>query len=388
MTTERTIIFIDELVWHSDREVFLGAADYCVQRQGLRLEPWRVPTGFRMPLSGDLRSAFGILTHERAPAHQVALFRRLKIPVVFYLGSGSSASDLATMDEAAIGAMGAQHLWDRGYRELAFIGSSSARWSEARSHGFLRWMKAAGKKPRIHGFTSEQLAVIWSYNPASYNQHLRELLARLPKPIGIMAANDVVAYYVLQAVRQNGCHVPDDFGVVGVDNDPFPTAAAGLGLSTIELPFRGVGWHAARLLEERWQGRRARTVLRLPPVRVVVRASTDVFKTDNSLVRKAQAYIESHRSRRLTVEEVLRALSCNRVTLCKGFRTELGLTPFDYLRRRRLAYATELLRLGEHSVEEVSSISGFSSPSYFSKIFNRVVGCRPGAIRRARSGGS
>src|SRR5580658_5256390 len=129
MTTERTILFIDELTWHSDREVFLGAAEYCVQRLGWRLEPWRVPTGFRLPLSGDLRSAFGILTHERAPAHQVALFRRLKIPVVFYLGSGSSASDLATNDEAAIGEMGAQHLWDRGYRELAFIGSSSERWS-------------------------------------------------------------------------------------------------------------------------------------------------------------------------------------------------------------------------------------------------------------------
>jgi AraC-like DNA-binding protein len=142
------------------------------------------------------------------------------------------------------------------------------------------------------------------------------------------------------------------------------------------------------MLEERWQGRRTRSVLRLPPVRVVVRASTDVFKTDNSLVRKAQAYIEAHRSRRLTVEEVLRSLSCNRVTLCKGFRTELGLTPFDYLRRRRLAYATELLRQGDHNVEEVSSISGFSSTSYFSKIFHRVVGCRPGAIRRARAGSS
>jgi LacI family transcriptional regulator len=388
MSSDRTILFIDELLWHSDREVFLGAAEYCVQRLGWRLEPWRVPTEFKMPLSGDLQSAFGILTHERAPAHQVALFRQLKIPVVFYLGSGSAESDLATMDEAAIGEMGAQHLWDRGYREMAFIGSSSARWSKDRSLGFSRWMKAAGKKPRIHAFTSEQLAVFWSYNPATDNQHLRELLARLPKPIGIMAANDVVAYFVLQAVRQNGCHAPEDFGVVGVDDDPFPNAAAGLGISSIELPFRTLGWQAVRLLEERWQGRRARKVLRLPPVRVVVRASTDVFKTGDPLVRKAQAYIESHRSRRLTVKEILRALSCNRVTLWKGFRKELSLTPFDYLRRRRLAYATELLRQGDRSVEEVSSVAGFSSTSYFSKIFNRVVGCRPGSVRRARSGDS
>jgi transcriptional regulator GlxA family with amidase domain len=129
-------------------------------------------------------------------------------------------------------------------------------------------------------------------------------------------------------------------------------------------------------------------VLRLPPVRVVVRASTDVFKTNNPLVRKVQAYVESHRSQRLTVKEILRALSCNRVTLWKGFRAELDLTPFDYLRRRRLAYAAELLRQGDHSIEEVAFISGFSSASYFSKIFNRVVGCRPGAIRRARLGGS
>ena len=229
------------------------------------------------------------------------------------------------------------------------------------------------------------LPVFWSWNLARRHRHLQKLLNQLPSPCGIFAANDVMACFVLQAARQNRRRVPEDLVVVGVDDDPFPNAAAGLAISSIQLPFREVGRQAARLLDERWRGHPAGRVLRLPPIRVVVRASTDAFMTQDTLVRQAQAYVEGHRHHHVTVSEVTRVVGTNRVTLGKHFQRELDTTLLDYLRHRRLAYARERLRQGDGNVDEVALECGFSSSSYFSRVFKQMTGQRPGAVRRGRA---
>jgi len=280
--------------------------------------------------------------------------------------------------------MAAEHLWDRGYRHFAFIGSETMGWSRHRAAGFTQWLAKTGGVPGIHLFSADELPVYWSWNLAQRHGRLQDLLARFPRPCGIFAANDVVACFVLQAARQIGRRSPEDFGVIGVDNDPFPNAAAGLAISSIELPFREIGREAARLLDGRCRGTKPGRFVRLPPIRAVVRTSTDAFMTGNALVRKAQAYIESRRHAHVNVEEVTRAVGSNRVTLGKHFQRELDTTVIEYIRRRRLAYAMERLRQGEATVEEVAYDSGYSSASYFSRIFKAATGGRPGAVRRRR----
>ena len=76
------------------------------------------------------------------------------------------------------------------------------------------------------------------------------MLDSLPRPCGIFAANDVIACFVVQSIREKGCRVPEDFGVLGVDDDPVPNAASGLALSSIRPDFREVGRQAARLLDD------------------------------------------------------------------------------------------------------------------------------------------
>jgi LacI family transcriptional regulator len=383
-TPERHIIFLDELHRHSDREVCTGAAEYAAERPAWAFDPW--PVTFASPAAptrADLQLVSGLLTTERSRQQTPHFPRRLRLPVVYCLADEPHPeADAVGVDEVAVGQMAAEHLWSRGYRQFAFIGSSVFGWSKGRGEGFARWLAQAGKKPESWLFTTEMVPVFWSWNLARRNQRLQELVARLPKPCGVLAANDVIACFVLQAARQNRCRVPEDLGVVGVDNDPFPNAAAGLAISSIELPFREVGRQAARLLEERWEGRPPGRVLRLPPIRVVVRASTDAFMTEDALVRKAQAYVEVRCHQRVTVGEVTRAVGSNRVTLGKHFQRELDTTVLDYLRRRRLAYAADRLRQGDANVDEVALECGFSSASYFSRVFKQVTGQRPGAVRR------
>jgi transcriptional regulator GlxA family with amidase domain len=108
--------------------------------------------------------------------------------------------------------------------------------------------------------------------------------------------------------------------------------------------------------------------------------------TQDPLVRRAQTFVETRRHERVSVGEVVRAVGSNRVTLGKHFQRELDTTLLEYLRRRRLAYAAELLRQGKANVDEVAFRCGFSSTSYFSRLFKRGTGRRPGAVRRARMG--
>ena len=98
-------------------------------------------------------------------------------------------------------------------------------------------------------------------------------------------------------------------------------------------------------------------------------------------MRKAQAFVETHRHQRITVEQVTRAVGSNRVTLGKHFQRELDTTLQEYLRRRRLDFAAEHLRQGDVNVEEVAFQCGSSSTSYFSRLFRRH---RPAARRIAQ----
>jgi len=308
-----------------------------------------------------------------------------RLPAVFYLADGNHAdADIVGVDEEAVGAMAAEHLWGRGYRLMAFIGSSSLGWSRKREAGFTRWLAGVGLRPAVHALPEKALPVFWDWNIASRTRGLQQILAGLPRPCGIFAANDVIACFVLQAARTLRRRVPDDFGVVGVDNDPFPNAAAGLAISSIDLPFREIGRCAAKLLGARWRGESAGHEVRLPPLGIEVRASTDAFMTENKLVRGAQAYIESRRHQRVTVAEVVRAVNTNRVTLGKHFQLELDTTLLDYVRRRRLDYAAEQLRRGRRTVEDVAAGCGYSSASYFSRVLKELTGRRPGAVRRGR----
>lgn len=379
----RHIVFLEELRRHSDREVCLGAAEYAAGRRAWTFDPW--PIGLAAgdaPAAADLKMVDGILTTERAISAMPGL-RRRRIPLVYCLADRRHLhADAVSIDEPAVGAMAAEHLWDRGYRHFAFIGSTSTGWSQQRARGFAHWLRQTGKPPKICLFSPAALPVFWSWNLARRHARLLRLLAALPRPCGIFAANDVIACFTLQAARQIGRRVPEDFGVIGVDDDPFPNAAAGLAISSIALPFREVGRMAAHFLHERWQGAPAGRIARLPPVRVVVRTSTDAFMTQDRLVRQAQAYVEAQRHRRVTVAELTRALRTNRVTLGQHFHRELGCTLLDYIRRRRLVYAMERLRQGDVTAEEIAFECGFSSASYFSRLLKSVTGRRPGAVRR------
>jgi AraC-like DNA-binding protein len=78
----------------------------------------------------------------------------------------------------------------------------------------------------------------------------------------------------------------------------------------------------------------------------------------------------------------------SRYHFIRAFRVAFGATPGDYLSRRRVERACELLRAANLTVTEVCFIVGFSSLGSFSSRFAELTGCSPSDYqRRARARG-
>lgn len=383
MSRKRRIIFLQDLQVHADREACHGAAEYAAERADWSFDPWPICEIFsKYPSAQDLSLADGILSNERV-YRQIFGTRKIKTPHVFFLTDAiQEGAASASLDEHLIGEMAAEHLLSRGYRHLAFIGSTECRWSTSRREGFVTAIREKKRQPNIYEFPLQVLPVFWTWDVIRRSENLFNLLESLPTPCGVFAANDVIACFVLQAAREKGYRVPEAIGVVGVDDDPLPNAAAGLAISSVHPDFRNVGRQAAQLLDEISHHKPVPERILIPPVRVVVRASTDAFMTDDPLVNRAQQYVETHRHEPVLVNEVIRALGTNRVTLGKKFRQHLNVGLQEYILNRRIEYASEQLREGRMSVEKIAEVCGFSSSSYFSRVFKKVVRTSPGEVRR------
>ncbi|MBU6172090.1 MAG: substrate-binding domain-containing protein [Verrucomicrobia bacterium] len=376
--------FIGDLEEHNVREACQGAAEYAATRPGLVLDPWSTYPGRteRSTLDDLKKRADGLLIAERDLRELCGKSARLTKPHVFYLANEPHRRTLAVaLDERAIGRMAAEHLMQRGYRHLAFFGLPDLAWARERGEGFFAAAAERGVPVQCHEVLS---SVLRTYRPRHLKEHHASLpgaLLSLPSPCGIFAAHDVGACYIIQAARELGLGIPEPFGVVGVDDDPIANAAAGMGITSVQVPFREAGWRAAELLDAMVRGEHPAPPPLLQPMRVIARASTNAFMVEDPLLRKALALIERQRGTRLTVQEVAQELRTNPVTLNQRFQHHLKTTPATYILQRRFEYAKDLLRSGKLTVEEVSDTCGFHDVSYFCTVFKRATGTTPGSWR-------
>ena len=75
--------------------------------------------------------------------------------------------------------------------------------------------------------------------------------------------------------------------------------------------------------------------------------------------------------------QIEEALFISRSSLNRRVKELLGTTPNDYVQKKRLASAAEMLRAGRMRVSEVAYSVGFNSPSYFAKCFKKEFGVLP-----------
>jgi AraC-like DNA-binding protein len=98
-------------------------------------------------------------------------------------------------------------------------------------------------------------------------------------------------------------------------------------------------------------------------------------------LRRARDLMDREYASPLDVAAVARAAYMSTAHFSRQFRATYGETPYDYLMRRRIERAKELLRRGDLSVTEICMAVGCTSLGSFSSRFNQLVGETPSAYR-------
>ncbi len=108
---------------------------------------------------------------------------------------------------------------------------------------------------------------------------------------------------------------------------------------------------------------------------------TAIGQLTNPHLKNAVIYIESHYAENITLESISKAASMNHSTLTYLFKTELGITPIEYLWQRRLTVAKKHLEFTSLPVNDVSACCGFKTVQHFSRKFKEATGFSPKAFR-------
>lgn len=95
---------------------------------------------------------------------------------------------------------------------------------------------------------------------------------------------------------------------------------------------------------------------------------------------EARDYIHAHWSERPSLADIAGAGGIHPASLVRGFRSHLGCSPGDYLRRLRLEHARTALAT-ERPIAEIALEAGFYDQSHFTTAFRRRFGMTPAAYR-------
>jgi LacI family transcriptional regulator len=194
------------------------------------------------------------------------------VPTVVIGRHGRSAAyDAVVDDDIAGAALVVDHLADLGHRRIAHIAHKESGRAvpttmphTVRAEGYRRAMVRRGLEPDV---------VATSYSAPGGYLATRQLLSRPRPPTAIFAGADVAAMGVLEAVYEAGLRVPEDISLAGYDN----TTVAALGpisLTSVDQDGHLMGGNAVRLLLERVQDKRQRSVLLSLSPSLVPRRST------------------------------------------------------------------------------------------------------------------
>jgi LacI family transcriptional regulator len=312
--------------------------------------------------------------------------QRLRLPAidVRYLLDDLKLPSVRT-DDVATARLGAEHVLERGFRHFAFCGFDGADYSDIRRDIFAERIGQAGF--RCHIFEDPQRPL--KATTLEYEEHglmYEDLVARwlkdLPKPIGLMACNDIRGQQVLNACRAIGVAVPDDVAVIGVDNDEVLCELADPPLSSVVPNTERIGYEAAALLDEMMGGKKPpRQPIFIEPVGIVTRRSTEVLAIEDRHIAAAMRFIREHACEGIDVGDVVRAVPLSRSTLERRFARALGRSPKEEILRVRLSRAKQLLAQTDFSLALVAEKVGLEHAEYLSVIFKKKIGLTPGQFR-------
>lgn len=335
----------------------------------------------------DLRSwrGDGVIADFDDPGVADAVLRS-RLPAVGFGGgygwySPDSGIPYFFNDQPMIGQLAADHLLERGFRSFGYCGyvrNPTNLWNGERQQSFAARVASRGFPCSVYR-PLHKTARDWNSVLASLGSWLRSL----PKPVGVMGANDRRAHHVLEACRAYQLRVPEEVAVIGVDNDEMLCQLSSPALSSIEQDAKGIGHEAAALLDRMMRGQKPRQKhIMVKPIGVVMRKSTNIFAIDDDAVMKGMRFINSHAHEGIKAADIVSALAISRSSLESHFKATMGYTLHEVIRKVQLDSAQHMILETNLAIKQVAANTGFKTVQHMTSSFGKAFGLTPAKYRK------
>ncbi|MGE4489531.1 MAG: substrate-binding domain-containing protein [Kiritimatiellales bacterium] len=385
MADMRKVMFISELTRGYPRELLRGIVRY-VRLHGT----WSVHTEFigdsnsndsRMKLDPLLEFSEsdidGVISRD---IERAGKFIRKGIPTIMAVQPPKIRYKVPhiILDHRAIGQMAAEHLISRGVRNFAYCGYKNTYWSESRLEGFHSFLAEAGFSTDVFVFSP----AVTRSDRQKERKRVCQWLKSLPAPVGMMAVDDEAGRYIITLCNMMDIHVPEDLAIIGVSNDDMLCDFCNPPLSSIALNGQHAGFEAAALLDKMMAGQNVSDQqLRVSPVRVVTRQSTDIVAVEDPYVSKALYYIRNNVKTNIKVQDVLQYTHISRRALERRFEKHLNSSIHKKIQSSRVETMARLLCETSLLVSEIADEMGFDGVEHVSRYFKREKGMSPQEFR-------
>lgn len=379
MRTRHIAIALDVFVPYPHHQgVFKGVLRYAREHQW----SWVIDQhpGYRGVKRIDRRNGYdGVIA--RADAVMQRRLKKAGVPLVNTLGSAHRDGVAGVyLDVKAMGPLAAEHLIARGHQRLYALIHDAPTPELETMHAFAQTAEDASVFSQI-----DRYPVIASEDPRGWavlERMLFDWLVRVETPAAVLIDSSLMARMLVDLCPQAGVHVPQDLAVMTTLDQKLMMEVP-KSISAIDFDYEDAGYRAAKLLDGLMDGEAVPDEpVRVPPIGIIGRASTDHFAVSDELVAQALRYISDNLSAKLTVEKIAYALAVSPSSLHNRLNAALGHGVAAEVRRLRVATARRLLADPALTVEDVAAQAGFNSADVMARVFRRDLGKTPRAFRR------
>jgi len=284
-------------------------------------------------------------------------------------------------DDVAVGRMAAEYFLERGFRRFAFCGFNDAIWSQRRGESFSESVKEVGFETHIY----KRYKAARKRSSEAEQTVIAKWLQSLSRPIAIMACNDDRGQDVLAACRLAGLETPGEVAILGVDDDELVCSLSYPQLSSIAVNTNRAGYEAARVLDKLMSGLQIEEfekIVRISPLHVVTRQSTDIRAIEDTQVADAVNFIRMHSRKVIQVGDVAEAVGLSRRALEQHFRKVLRHSVHDEIKYARVNQMADLLISTNLTMSQIARFLGYPNASNISRYFKQKKGISPMEYRK------
>ena len=272
-------------------------------------------------------------------------------------------------DSKILSEIAAKTFLEHDFVSFAYVSANMRyHWSEQRKRYFREAIELNGRT--CHCFDGTGLAA----SGTTTSKRLGHWLTALPKPCGLLAANDHTAAQVLSIAEREGIKVPDELSVLGIDDDEELCESATPPLSSIRCDFFGGGVQAGKmigtLLENRTYGGLDNGY---GAVRQTIRQSTRRQHRFSPSIRLATETIRLRATEGITAADIIPVIGGSRRSAERKFRDATGHGILEEILNVRFEKVKELLATSAQ-LKSIAQLSGFSSSNSLQRIFKAHFG--------------